>query len=305
MPLITKNIYDVIPYLEKEDVVIVPTETVYGLGCNALSYKATEKVYQVKKRPRSNPLILHVGDKASLLKYIELDQSYVLDVIDRFMPGSITIVCRAHPSLPDHVVTKSGTVAIRIPNHPLTLDLLQSISYPIAAPSANLYTKLSPTGVNEIDPTLMRRVGAVLDGGDCSIGLESTILDCTGDNPVILRHGMVVPSSIESAINREVIVPTVEFSEDMPGCSRVHYTTRAKIKIVEEIEIGKPGLTRNTPTNHLQFMMPYNATGYAQLLYKMLHYIDSMKVPVIYIESPPAGEEWNAVWDRINRASDK
>ncbi len=303
MPFITKTIKDVIPFLDNEDLVIIPTETVYGLGCNALSKNATDKVFKTKKRPESNPLIMHVGKIEQIGHYGVIKHDYIHTIIDKLMPGSITLVLEAQDFVPEHAKTKSNSIAIRIPNHTKALELLRDIDYPIAAPSANFYSKLSPTSVNELDSSLIRKVGAILDGGPCSIGIESTILDCRENIPKIIRPGIISATLLKQITGKKVQYVENQL-ETMPGCSRVHYTTKAKIKIVRQLEPGQPGLTRLNPQNSLQILMPFNALGYAQMLYKALHYLDSIKLPVIYVESPPEGEEeWKPIWNRLLRAA--
>lgn len=180
--------------------VAFPTETVYGLGANALDDNAVKKIYQVKGRPGDNPLIVHVANKGRILPLVKELTLPAKAIMDRFMPGPITLVCKKSSLVPDETTAGLDTVAVRMPSHPVALFFLEIVNLPVAAPSANISGKPSPTSLKHVLNDLGGRIGYIIDGGYCDVGVESTVVDVTGDKPVILRPGYITKRQINDAL---------------------------------------------------------------------------------------------------------
>ncbi|HOG15554.1 MAG TPA: L-threonylcarbamoyladenylate synthase [Candidatus Absconditabacterales bacterium] len=235
------------------EVVVFPTETVYGLGANALDTKAVEKIFILKNRPSNNPLIVHVGEKSEIQKYAIISNSIEEKIIEKLMPGSITVLLKKKENIPS-VISQNPYVGIRIPSNRVALEFLRHVNLPIAAPSANISTKPSPTSAQMVKEYFDEKVQLIIDGGDCSVGIESTVVKVdelfvhpiTGDSNgevfykiVIHRPGFVTKEDFETLFsdNQNVFV---EYSSDIsnfsPGNMYKHYSPNASIKIIENLE---------------------------------------------------------------------
>lgn len=224
--------------LNNGELVAFPTETVYGLGAIATNDTAVKKIFKAKGRPSDNPLIVHIGDAEELVNYIEEIPENATKCIDAFWPGPLTIVLKAKPGVLAKSVTAGlQTVGIRMPNHPVALALLQKLKKPVAAPSANLSGKPSPTEAHHVEEDLNGRIPYVLDGGTTGIGLESTVLDMTMTPPVILRPGGVTKEMLERVIGT-VIQPTqaeqkMAETPKAPGMKYTHYAPEAPVYLID------------------------------------------------------------------------
>ena len=223
--------------LKKGDTVIFPTETVYGLGANALDEKAVSKIYEAKGRPSDNPLIVHIYDKHQVEELAKDISPKAHVVMDRFWPGPITIILNKKDIVPSRTSGGLDTVAIRMPSNPIAKELLKETNLPIAAPSANISGRPSPTKANHVYEEMNNRVDGIILGGDCTFGLESTVLDLTNDIPTILRPGSVTKEDLESVIGQVNIDPALENKEDnikakAPGMKYKHYSPNADVFIV-------------------------------------------------------------------------
>lgn len=221
MTLITKDIDTAVKELLSGNVVGLPTETVYGLGADALNDKAVLKIYETKERPAFNPVIVHVYDIESMGKYsVNIpDEAYKL--AEKFSPGPVTFVLRKRNNIPDIVTAGNDTIGLRIPSHPVFREVLKETDLPIAAPSANRAGRISPTSAEDVMSELKDRINFILDGGKCRIGIESTIISFTGEYPEILRHGFVTKEDIENVIGK-----TKEYHSGKiisPGQLKSHY----------------------------------------------------------------------------------
>lgn len=221
MTLITKDIDTAVKELLSGNVVGLPTETVYGLGADALNDKAVLKIYETKERPAFNPVIVHVYDIESMGKYsVNIpDEAYKL--AEKFSPGPVTFVLRKRNNIPDIVTAGNDTIGLRIPSHPVFREVLRETDLPIAAPSANRAGRISPTSAEDVMSELKDRINFILDGGKCRIGIESTIISFTGEYPEILRHGFVTKEDIENVIGK-----TKEYHSGKiisPGQLKSHY----------------------------------------------------------------------------------
>ena len=182
------------------EIVAFPTETVYGLGANALNEKAVAKVFAAKNRPEFDPLIVHIGDKEAASQYVTTLDPRARQLMDTFWPGALTLVLPKRPVIPDLVTAGLGTVALRMPSHPVALALLRAVDFPIAAPSANPFGYVSPTTAAHVGDSLGDAVHLIIDGGPCHVGVESTVCALTEQQAVLLRPGGVTLEQIESVI---------------------------------------------------------------------------------------------------------
>lgn len=291
--------------------VAFPTETVYGLGANALDAAAVARVFAAKGRPATNPVIVHVADLA-LVQHVATgwpDAAAKLAV--RFWPGPLTLVLPKRPEVPDIVTAGGPTVAVRVPNHPVALALLRAVGVPVAAPSANRSTELSPTRADHVRPEL---ADVILDGGPCPGGLESTVVDVTCDPPRLLRPGLVTVAMLEEVIGRvDVSAAPTEGPARSPGRMERHYAPRAALELAsrERAEalardgqrVGWLTFDGDDVPGAVNVRLPADAVGYAAGLYAALHDLDAAGVETVVVEPPPDGDEWRAVHDRLRRGA--
>ena len=219
--------------------VAFPTETVYGLGASAFDVDAAKKIYAAKGRPSDNPLIVHICDKAQIADIAAEIPDAAQIVIDKFMPGPVTVILKKKPVVPDDVTAGLDTVAIRFPAHETAQRLIAAAGVPIAAPSANLSGKPSPTKAKHVIKDMTGRIDAIIDGGDCNVGVESTIVDFTGERSVILRPGGVTYDDLKAqGIDVEIdknILQSIAPDEvpKCPGMKYKHYAPNAEVTVVE------------------------------------------------------------------------
>lgn len=288
--------------LRQGKLVVMPTETVYGLAADATNPDAIRKVFEAKGRPAENPLIVHVADLGQVMGVAAHVPEAAAKLIKRFWPGPLTLVLPKHPEIPAEVTAGLDTVGVRMPAHPVALDLIRAAGLPLAAPSANRFMRLSPTKAENIDPELAEKVAMILDGGPCYIGLESTVVDCTEDVPRILRPGGVTRADIQSALGYPLGELPLGGARKSPGMYRRHYAPRTPLSVVDALEEGQAGLVVGPARSEHQISMPNDARAYASSLYDMLHRLDGMGLDAIYVQRPPSGPEWEAVHDRLKKA---
>ncbi|MGV3463815.1 MAG: L-threonylcarbamoyladenylate synthase, partial [Heyndrickxia sp.] len=227
--------------LKQNEVVAFPTETVYGLGANAISDEAITKVYEAKGRPSDNPLIVHIADFSQLYNLVLEIPKTAEKLMEKFWPGPLTIIFKVKSKAVSKKVTAGlNTVGIRMPDHPLALALIKAANLPIAAPSANSSGKPSPTTAGHVRDDLNGRISGILDGGETGIGVESTVVDCTGEVPIILRPGGVTKEAMENEIGNVEIDPALHENLNSkpkaPGMKYTHYAPNAPVYLVD----GKP-----------------------------------------------------------------
>lgn len=269
--------------------VAFPTETVYGLGANALDEAAVRRIFEAKGRPESSPLIVHVASIEMARELASVWPEQAEQLARRFWPGPLTIVVPKKPSVPDIVTAGLPSVGVRMPAHPVAKALLEAARIPIAAPSANRFTELSPTRAEHVPAGLAEMV---LDGGQCTVGIESTVVSLTGDVPKILRPGMISQTEIEQVIGPVEVTSGAE----SPGQHPRHYSPKTPIILGESPREGR-GI-------RLDFtIMPSDAAEYAERLYSILHDLDREGYDWIAIEMPPDTPEWAGVRDRLTRAA--
>lgn len=284
------------------DLVVFPTETVYGLGANALDEVAVRKIYALKGRPATSPLIVHV---ATIERARELASEWPEEaeqLARQYWPGPLTLVVPKKSRIPGDVSAGLPTVGLRVPRHPVALALLDAAGVPIAAPSANRFTQLSPTTAAHVREAFGDETPFLLDGGPCEVGLESTVIAVTKDSLEVLRPGMAfVEAAIESA-------ETGEEAHRSPGRHKRHYSPRTRILLVSPGHLPEEGRGAYLWLEHeaqaaRALRMPPRAEDYAAQLYGRLHELDREGWDWIAVELPPNTKAWSAIRDRLTRAA--
>lgn len=243
--LTEKDIKQAAEIIKSGGLVAFPTETVYGLGANALNPEAVAKVYEAKGRPSDNPMIVHIARASDIGQLTPKLSPDIVTLIENFWPGPLTLVVKRKKNVPDRTTGGLDTVGVRMPDSKIALDLINWADCPIAAPSANLSGKPSPTRAEDVIDDLNGKVDAILKGPDCRVGIESTVLDVSGETPTVLRPGIITPESIEAAIGKKVAVDPAlyvnrprdvdseEFKPKSPGMKYKHYAPKADMTVIE------------------------------------------------------------------------
>lgn len=296
------NIAEAGEALRSGKLVVIPTETVYGLAANALDPEAVAKIFTAKGRPSDNPLIVHIESRNAVDDLATSIPDYAERLMDTFWPGPLTLVLPKRPEVPDITTARLDTVAIRIPANGIALRIIRAAKVPLAAPSANRFMAISPTRPEHIGPELADHVEILMDGGPCDVGLESTVVDCTGSNPQILRPGRITRENIENILEMPVLGSNRDGSKKSPGMYRRHYAPKTPAALVEKLASSDSGLTLRQPENDNQIQMSSDPREYATELYNALHILDQCDVSQISIQTPPETPEWEAVWDRLRKA---
>jgi L-threonylcarbamoyladenylate synthase len=295
--------------LRRESVVAFPTETVYGLGAHAFSAAAIAEVYRLKNRPSWNPLIVHVPDVAAARALAQVWPDRADELAARFWPGPLTLVVPRSRRLNDVGRTAAGTIAVRVPAHPVALGLLEACGLPLAAPSANRSESISPTTAQHVVQSLPD-VPLVLDGGPSAWGIESTVLDLTAEVPRLLRPGALSLRALRE-VTGAIALPEVVADgagRSSPGLSKRHYAPRAKLILTPGVAAGDADesvgvLTYEGVDGPYTEVLSADPREYAADLYAALHRLDDAKVATILVREPPATEDWLAVRDRLTRAA--
>ena len=302
--------------LRTGEVVAFPTETVYGLGADAANPEAVAKIFALKGRPETHPVIVHLADAAHLEAWAREIPAAARRLASAFWPGPLTLVLKRAASVLDAVTGGQDTVGLRVPSHPVARALLEAYGAGIAAPSANKFGRLSPTTAMHVFADFGLAVPLVLDGGACPVGIESTIVDLSGERPRLLRPGGVPVAGIEEALGEAVGLPDAQ-APRAPGSHASHYAPRARVKLVRRVEmlealashkgrrIGALALEVSVPRlgPNLQRVVPVVPAQYAHSLYAHLRALDAQNVDVILVEAPPRTPGWSAINDRLARAT--
>ena len=295
--------------LKAGNVVAIPTETVYGLAADATNEQALRQIYAIKQRPMNNPLIVHIADANQVRHWAAEFSQLAQKLANAFWPGPFTLVLSAKPHVSLIVRADQPTVALRVPSHPLTLQLLKESGLALAAPSANKYTQLSPTTAAHVTAGLGDNI-SVLDGGACEVGIESTIVAVQGNHWQLLRLGMISEAEIESVAGKASSI----FSQPIkaPGQHQLHYSPRTPMRLFSSRDaLIASANVHNTalligegvqPACRV-FQLNKNASDVAQQLYDTLHKMDALGASELLIEAPPNAPEWLAILDRLTRAA--
>ena len=299
--------------LEKGELVAIPTETVYGLAGNALDSSAVTKIFTVKDRPQFDPLIVHVPDLESVKNYVEEIPEKAKLLATKFWPGPLTILFNRKSLIPDLVTSGLNTVGIRCPDHSLTRELLKSVSFPLAAPSANPFGYISPTLPAHVNEQLGDKISYILDGGACTVGIESTIVGFENDQTIIYRMGGLSIEAIELAIGK--VLPQLHSSSNpkAPGQLLTHYAPHKKVilgKISDLIKrydttiAGILSFQTDFKSLHQFILSPSgNLEEAAQRMFSGLRMLDKMPIEIILAELVPEVGLGRAINDRLRRAS--
>ena len=301
--------------IRKGGLVAFPTETVYGLGADALNSLAVGQIFEVKNRPRFDPLIVHIADSSSIRKICSAIDKRAMKLIERFWPGPLTLVLPKTQVISDIVTAGLPTVAVRMPLHPVALELIREAGIPIAAPSANPFGYLSPTTAEHVREQIGKRVDLILDGGRCAVGVESTIIDLTGQEPVILRLGGLTIEEIEGVIGKVKISTSNPERPLSPGQLPRHYSPRTPVRIFKDDNFKIPKgkrvglLAFRPPKEELLYEMVEVLSPQGDLreaaanFFSCLHSLDRAGLDIIYAEPVPEIGLGRAIMDRLCKAT--
>lgn len=294
--------------------VAFPTETVYGLGANALDPEAVARIYAAKRRPSYNPLIVHVPDAAAAQALAADWPAHAAACAAAFWPGPLTLVVAKHARVPDAVTAGLPTVALRVPAHPVAQALLRAAELPVAAPSANRSSELSPTLARHVEKSLEAAVDLILDAGPASVGIESTVIDLSGSAPILLRPGSIPQMALERVLGPVSLPGSAGKpgeARPSPGMLDRHYAPLAELRLFTPCGVldVRPDYTVGALLLTTQVMaqfpvrMPADPDGYAQRLYAELHRLDDAGCDLILVERVADTPEWAGVRDRLERAA--
>ena len=312
-----ENISKAAELIQEGELVSFATETVYGLGANALNPDACEKIFKAKERPHYDPLIVHIHSTEQLTEIADEIPQLALKAATYFWPGPLTMVLKKKKCIPDSITANLDTVAVRMPKHKLALALLKKANVPIAAPSANPFGYLSPTTALHVDEQLGNRVKMVLDGGECECGVESTIIDFTKPTPELLRHGGIPKEEIEEICGMVMLGTAVLEKPLAPGQLASHYSPETKLVILSKDERPDESLRYGILTHsglnkglkdceHVERISPAgDLKEAAHNLFSALHRLDKMKLDIIYAYEFPEDGLGAAIMDRLRKAAFK
>ena len=304
-------IRDAVATLRRGGLVAFPTETVYGLGADASNPAAVARIYAVKGRPAGHPVIVHIGDIGQLDRWAREIPGAATKLAARFWPGPLTLVLRRAPGVGDELTGGEDTIGLRIPGHPIALELLRQFGEGIAAPSANRFGRISPTTAEHVRNDLGEEVDLILDGGPCEIGIESTIVDLSRGRPVLLRPGQVSTGDIAATLGATP-EPRDRSAPRAPGTLESHYAPQKPLRLVagDQWERGAGqncavlcfGARPAGEKCAMWIRASADPQRYARDLYSNLRALDASGCDEILVEEPPASAEWSAVRDRLARA---
>lgn len=298
--LMLVDVHEGLAVLSRGDLLAIPTETVYGLAADAAQPEAIVRVFRTKGRPADHPLILHLGD-AAWAEHFGHVPDHAWPLLRRFWPGPLTVVVPRRQTVSLLVTGGQETVALRVPRHPLTLNLLQAFGRPLVAPSANRFGRTSPTSAEHVRSEFGEKV-AILDGGACPVGLESTIVDFSGERPRLLRPGQVSRADLEQLLGP--LQDDLREAPRAPGMLEQHYApvTRTRLGSSGEGRFAWLGLQARSGAA-VQLLLPADAEAYGRGLYAALRELDASGCDSIVVQPPPQEPQWEAVWDRLRRAT--
>lgn len=325
MPLPSPDYDRAVALLRAGELVALPTETVYGLGADAANPAAVAKIFAAKGRPADHPLIVHLAGHDAVEHWAEQVPVIAWELMETFWPGPLTLILKKQAWVSAAVTGGQDTVGLRVPGHPVALELLRRFAAAsgahagIAAPSANRFGRISPTTAAHVVEELGGRVALVLDGGPCKVGIESTIVDCSRGEPVVLRPGHIAPAHLEAVLGRLPEIETAQGAPRVSGSLAAHYAPQTPMRLVAGerlLEVlnahrhrgGRCAvLAHSQPPQadmpHLWRLLPADPVGYAHELYAALRDLDQAGVDLIAVEALPETPAWAAVADRLRRAA--
>ncbi len=302
------------------ELVAFPTETVYGLGADASNDVAVAKIFAAKGRPADHPLIVHIASQAQVLDYASSLPPFADRLIKAFWPGPLTVILPRKPGVATAAAGRQNSIGLRCPAHPLALEFLKECGTGVAGPSANKFGRVSPTAAPHVRQEFGDAV-MVLDGGPCSVGIESSIVDCTRAQPVLLRPGVLTRAQLSAACGETVLSADDQPDEAprAPGTLEQHYAPNAKVRLMDakaiqtaldllgadakHIAVYARSIVRIKSTQVLYRRMPDDALATAEQLFAVLRDFDAQGVKLIWIEPVPEAAEWDGVRDRLGRAA--
>jgi L-threonylcarbamoyladenylate synthase len=309
--------------LRNGEVVALPTETVYGLAANASDAKAVARIFAIKGRPSHNPVILHVAS-VDLARHSAGDWPELAErLAAAFWPGPLTLVLPRATAIPDEVTAGGTTVGLRWPSHPFIQAVIRECGFPLAAPSANLSNRISPTNVDHVQEQLGGRIPLIVDGGQCQVGIESTVVDLTSSPPRLLRPGLIHEEAL-MAVTGSLTLGTGPSTQVLksPGQLRRHYAPRARLEVwswrnEDELKLRAAASGASVSGTHViahtsipsasgygrVSVIPHDPEAFARALYAELHKCDATGAELIVVEALPDSGEWRAIADRLKRAS--
>jgi L-threonylcarbamoyladenylate synthase len=316
MAIINSDINQAKIFLEQGNVIGIPTETVYGLAGNAFDIEAVTKIFEVKNRPTFDPLIVHTNSVERLKDFVQYLPEKALLLAQKFMPGPLTLLLPKHESIPDLVTSGLDSVAVRIPNHALTLELLANLDFPLAAPSANPFGYISPTSAQHVEQQLGEKIPFILDGGECQIGIESTIIGFENEEVIVFRKGGLAIEDIEKIVGKVIVNTHSSSNPKAPGMLKSHYSPKKDLLIfdkkifdkeIKKEQIGYLAFQEyniNLPKNNQLILS--EAGSYkeaAKNLFAFMRQLDAMEIEKIYVELLPEIDLGRAINDRLRRAA--
>ncbi len=311
--------------LRAGELVAIPTETVYGLGADAANPLAVAKIFTAKGRPADHPLIVHLAGHDAVDHWAEQVPDIAWELMEAFWPGPLTLILKKQAWVPDAVTGGQNTVGLRVPGHPVALELFRRFAAStgehsgIAAPSANRFGRISPTTAAHVQEELGQHVPLILNGGPCAIGIESTIVDCSRGEPVVLRPGHIAPTHLEAVLGRLPDIATAVGAPRVSGSLAAHYAPLTPMRIIagprlldfinaqrhkgDRCGVISHSQPRQLGMPHAWRMLPADPVGYAHELYAALRDMDHAGVDLIAVETLPETAQWNAISDRLRRAA--
>ena len=318
MSIISKDIQKAVQLLTEDHLVAIPTETVYGLAGNIFSEKAIKSIFSTKQRPFFNPLIVHIPSVKSLNDLVTHVPEKAKLLAAAFWPGSMTLVLKKSKTIPDIITAGKDTVAVRVPNHPITLELLKKLPFPLAAPSANPFGSISPTKPAHVENYFRNSIKMVLDGGSCANGIESTIIGFENEDPVIYRLGALALEEIEAVVGKISIKNKKEEKPDAPGMLARHYAPKTSTFLVDDVAAE---IEKNTGKKMgvLVFKSSLNNENITEIilskngslqeaaanLYAAMHELDTKNLDIIIAERFSEFGLGKSINDRLQRATFK
>ncbi len=317
MNSVSTDIGQAVALLNNEDVVAIPTETVYGLAGNIYSEKAIRSIFEKKQRPFFNPLIVHIHSVKQIHNIVSEFPEKAQKLAAAFWPGSLTLVLKKQAKVPDLITAGKDTVAVRVPNHPVTLELLRQLSFPLAAPSANPFGSISPTQSSHVTKYFGDNLSMVLEGGACQRGIESTIVGFEQNQPIVYRLGSISIEDIQAVIGHVEIKNSKQTAPSAPGMLSRHYAPETKTYLVDDAsafigdftdqKIGLLSFTNNYSDLRVEVIKVLSNQGdlneAAAKLYSTLHELDQLNLDMIVAERFPDTGLGQSINDRLKRAT--